>query len=171
VPNRLSTPPTHPTLAGIQAPSRVPPPPPPPREDSIAVLTRTQAELRDARVEIERQREQIKGRDSTIAELQAKLNERDATIAAHAQQLAEARTQQVASVPAGDDLKRIRGIGPGFERVLQGAGITTFATIAAWTAEDVVRVANLLNTQPARIERGAWISQAQALCDQAPTAS
>jgi predicted flap endonuclease-1-like 5' DNA nuclease len=151
------------TITGLTSPSRVPPPPPPPprREDLQQAIAAAQVELRQARLEIERQREQIKGRDTHIAELREKLQGRDL-------ELAELRARTISAptattVAASDDLKRIKGVGPGFERALREAGVTSFATIAAWTPDDVARFAELLGTHKSRIERAQWIEQARVL--------
>jgi predicted flap endonuclease-1-like 5' DNA nuclease len=122
-------------------------------------LTRLQNELRDARNELSYQREQIKGRETHIAELRTTLAEREITIEQLRAQLAHVR----AAEPQLDDLKRIRGIGPGFERVLHEAGVTAFASIASWTSDDIAKIAALLRTQPARIQRGQWVEQARVL--------
>jgi large subunit ribosomal protein L17 len=54
---------------------------------------------------------------------------------------AEAITPVVAPVPAApDDLKRIEGIGPKISSALQGAGITTFAQLAAADADQLRQV-------------------------------
>lgn len=59
-----------------------------------------------------------------------------------------------------DDLKRIKGVGPGLEKTLNELGIYTFAQIAAWTAEDVAWVDGNLKFK-GRIERDDWMSQAK----------
>jgi NADH-quinone oxidoreductase subunit E len=66
--------------------------------------------------------------------------------------------------PAGekDDLKLITGIGPGIEGKLNGLGITTYRQIAAFTAEDIVKVDTALSFR-GRIERDQWLKQADAL--------
>ena len=65
-------------------------------------------------------------------------------------------------VEARDDLKRIRGIGPVMERLLNDIGVTSFAQLAAFTPEDVRRVAAVIETFPGRIERDDWVGQASA---------
>jgi predicted flap endonuclease-1-like 5' DNA nuclease len=62
----------------------------------------------------------------------------------------------------GDDLKRIKGVGPKLEATLHGLGITSFSQIAAWTADDVTRVDDALKFQ-GRIDRDGWIEQAKIL--------
>lgn len=63
----------------------------------------------------------------------------------------------------GDDLTRIKGIGPTFAKALHAAGIRTFAAIAAWTDKDIQRIAPLIKTTPARIEKSDWIQSAKGL--------
>lgn len=65
--------------------------------------------------------------------------------------------------PAGDDLKRIPGIGPKYERVLNELGVRTFAQIAGWTAEDIARFSAKLKVHASRIEKSDWVGEAQKL--------
>jgi len=67
--------------------------------------------------------------------------------------------------PAGkkDDLKRIRGIGSVMEKMLNRLGITTFAQISKFSANDVTRVTDAIKTFPDRIHRDKWINQAKLL--------
>jgi predicted flap endonuclease-1-like 5' DNA nuclease len=68
-----------------------------------------------------------------------------------------------ASALAGDDLTRIKGIGPKFARLLNEIGITTFAQVAAWTDEDVELVAAELGIASSRIRKSGWIEAAARL--------
>ncbi len=65
-----------------------------------------------------------------------------------------------------DDLKKISGVGPALEKKLNGLGVTRFAQIAAFTAEDIKRVDDALSFK-GRIERDDWVSQAKALAEAA----
>jgi predicted flap endonuclease-1-like 5' DNA nuclease len=61
--------------------------------------------------------------------------------------------------PAPDDLKRIEGIGPKISTVLQGAGVTTFAQLAAVEVsrlEHIVRAAGIRLADPS-----TWPEQAR----------
>jgi predicted flap endonuclease-1-like 5' DNA nuclease len=60
-------------------------------------------------------------------------------------------------------LRRIRGIGPAYQRVLEQAGITRVQQIAIWTTADVLAFADKLKIRPERITKEAWIAQAQSL--------
>ncbi len=64
---------------------------------------------------------------------------------------------------AADDLKRIRGIGPVLETLLNRLGVYHFRQIASWTSEEISWVASHVNTFPDRIERDGWTTQAAAL--------
>ncbi|MQB43463.1 5' DNA nuclease [Rhizobium sp. ICMP 5592] len=61
-----------------------------------------------------------------------------------------------------DDLKRISGIGPKLEQVLNGRGILRVADIAAWSDADVARIDEELGFD-GRIRRDDWVGQARAL--------
>lgn len=60
-----------------------------------------------------------------------------------------------------DDLKKIHGIGPVIERVLNRMGTHTFLQIAQWDHTDIERIADKLNTFPDRIVRDNWIEGAK----------
>ncbi len=70
---------------------------------------------------------------------------------------------QARPTDGGDDLKRIKGVGPQLEGVLHTLGYYTFAQVAAWTPENVGWVDQHLAGFRGRIERDDWVSQAKAL--------
>jgi NADH-quinone oxidoreductase subunit E len=59
-----------------------------------------------------------------------------------------------------DDLKRIKGVGPKIEGILNGLGIYHFSQIADWTRDNVEWVDGYLKFK-GRIDRDDWISQAR----------
>ncbi|WP_075288697.1 hypothetical protein [Pararhizobium arenae] len=63
---------------------------------------------------------------------------------------------------ASDDLKKIAGIGPKLEQVLNGMGIRRYQDIARWTDKDVQRVDEQLGFS-GRIARDGWVESAKAL--------
>ncbi|WVT74481.1 NADH:ubiquinone oxidoreductase [Sinorhizobium chiapasense] len=67
-----------------------------------------------------------------------------------------------AKAKAADDLKRISGIGPKLEQVLNAKGISGFADIAGWSEADVARFDDELGFG-GRIKRDDWVGQAKAL--------
>ncbi len=72
------------------------------------------------------------------------------------------RPRPLAKPKAVDDLKKIGGVGPKLEKVLNGLGVWTFAQIAAWSPEEIAWVDDYLAFK-GRIERDGWIAQARAL--------
>jgi len=62
-----------------------------------------------------------------------------------------------------DDLKLIKGIGPKFEKDLNGKGIYYFRQIAAWKKKDVDMVEGVIDSFPGRIGRDEWVKQAGGL--------
>lgn len=83
--------------------------------------------------------------------------------------IAAAATAEVVASPAeapsgeGDDLTRIKGLGPKIATLLRGLGVTRFAQIAAWSEADVARIDGQLGTFQGRIVRDNWIEQARYL--------
>jgi len=61
-----------------------------------------------------------------------------------------------------DDLKKITGIGPKLETVLNGLGIWTYAQIAAWSPAEIAWLDDHLGFS-GRIGRDRWVEQAAAL--------
>lgn len=105
---------------------------------------RTEAQLRS---------EFVEGHAASSAALRARVAELEAALAAAK---VDARPEQVG-------LRRIRGIGPAYERALLGLGITRIAQIAALTQDDIVRIAPQIKAQPDRILRDDWVGQAERL--------
>ncbi|HTO30104.1 MAG TPA: NADH:ubiquinone oxidoreductase [Pararhizobium sp.] len=61
-----------------------------------------------------------------------------------------------------DDLKKISGIGPKLEQVLNGMGVRRYADVALWTDKDMQRFDEHLGFS-GRIARDGWVEQAKAL--------
>lgn len=64
---------------------------------------------------------------------------------------------------SGDDLTRIKGLGPKISGLLGEMGVTSFAQIAAWSDADVERVDAELGRFKGRITRDQWVAQAKLL--------
>lgn len=71
--------------------------------------------------------------------------------------LADARAR------GADDLKRIKGVGPKLEKVLNGLGYFHFDQIAAWDAAELELVDGALEGFSGRATRDDWIGQAAEL--------
>lgn len=63
----------------------------------------------------------------------------------------------------GDDLTRIKGLGPRLAAQLQGLGVTSFAQIAAWDEPEIDRIDAQLGRFQGRIRRDQWPEQARLL--------
>ncbi len=73
-----------------------------------------------------------------------------------------ARPATAVGVLEPDDIEEIVGIGPVIGAHLREQGITTFAQIAAWTAQDAIRIGDEIDF-PGRVDREHWIEQAREL--------
>jgi predicted flap endonuclease-1-like 5' DNA nuclease len=62
-----------------------------------------------------------------------------------------------------DDLKRIRGVGAGLEKILHRLGVYYFWQVAEWDKSDVRFVDAHLEIFKGRIERDQWVEQAEGL--------
>jgi predicted flap endonuclease-1-like 5' DNA nuclease len=67
------------------------------------------------------------------------------------------------SEAAGDDLGRIKGVGPKLKALLASLGVTSYAQIAAWTDEDIAKIDAQLGTFAGRARRDNWVEQARLL--------
>jgi len=73
-----------------------------------------------------------------------------------------AETVAITAAPVADDLTRMTGIGPKLSAALAARGVTTFAQIAGWTAEDLATIDEALSLK-GRAAREAWVAQAKRL--------
>jgi large subunit ribosomal protein L21 len=73
-------------------------------------------------------------------------------------------TKAIAQAPTShDDLKLISGVGPGLEKKLHDAGITSYSQIAALTPAEIAELEANVVKFTGRITRDDWIGQAQQL--------
>lgn len=63
----------------------------------------------------------------------------------------------------GDDLRRIKGVGPKLVTLLHEQGVTSFAQVAAWNDADIDRIDAQLGRFQGRIRRDNWVEQAKLL--------
>jgi predicted flap endonuclease-1-like 5' DNA nuclease len=63
----------------------------------------------------------------------------------------------------GDDLRRIKGLGPKLVTLLNALGVTSYAQIAGWSEADIDRIDAQLGTFAGRIRRDSWVEQAKLL--------
>ena len=64
-----------------------------------------------------------------------------------------------------DDLKRIRGVGPKLEDMLNDMGFYHFDQIAAWGPQEVAWVDQNLQGFKGRVSRDGWVAQARTLAE------
>ena len=64
---------------------------------------------------------------------------------------------------AADDLKKIRGVGPKLEKMLNTLGVFHFWQIASWGADEVAWVDENLEGFSGRVSRDDWVGQAKLL--------
>lgn len=66
-------------------------------------------------------------------------------------------------VGVGDDLTRIKGLGPKLAEQLNALGVTRFAQIAEWDDAEIDRIDAQLGRFQGRIRRDDWLTQAGLL--------
>ncbi|KIC48491.1 NADH-quinone oxidoreductase subunit E [Tateyamaria sp. ANG-S1] len=64
-----------------------------------------------------------------------------------------------------DDLKLIKGVGPGLEKELNAAGVYHFDQIASWTEDEVAWADQNLVRFKGRVSRDNWVTQAKDLSE------
>jgi predicted flap endonuclease-1-like 5' DNA nuclease len=82
--------------------------------------------------------------------------------AAHEADVVEVVTAPVIEGPvvAGDDLTRLKGVGPKLSARLKELGVVSFAQIAGWSAADLAGIDAQLGTFAGRPARDGWVEQA-----------
>jgi len=71
--------------------------------------------------------------------------------------------KSVGPVGDGDDLSRIKGVGPKLVVLLNSLGIDRYEQIAAWSDEDIDRIDGQLGAFAGRPRRDSWVEQAKLL--------
>ena len=128
------------------------------------------AQLEELATERRRLQDEVQDSRQLITELEVRASDAiipdllDAPLA-HPEQAADAApagllSQRPAEV---DDLKRIKGIGPVLERVLNENGIYQYRQLARFSPQDVEWINQAIDAFPGRIQRDGWVAQAQAL--------
>lgn len=75
---------------------------------------------------------------------------------------AKPAAKKAAATDGADDLKKLSGVGPALEKKLIEAGVTSFAQIAGWSADDIAAMDEKLSFK-GRIDREGWVEQAKTL--------
>lgn len=84
-------------------------------------------------------------------------------IVAHAAAEEVADAAPVIAASSGDDLGRIKGVGPKLKALLASLGVTSYAQIAAWDDADIARIDAQLGSFAGRATRDNWVEQARLL--------
>lgn len=109
---------------------------------------------------------------AALAGLRARLAELESTkgqeLERLTRELAEARAATLPAAPVRSGkplqgLRRIRGIGPGYQRALEQLDVTRVQQIAVWTDDDVRLFAEKLRIRAERIFQEDWVGQARGL--------
>lgn len=82
-----------------------------------------------------------------------------------AEVIAAAVHEETSTVALGDDLTRIKGLGPKLAALLGQLGVTSFAQIAAWSEDDIAAIDPKLGAFAGRPTRDKWAEQARLLAD------
>jgi predicted flap endonuclease-1-like 5' DNA nuclease len=132
------------------------------RTDFVDTHAASSASLRARVAELEAELTGLPELDLKLVELEAKLRERDEQI----RELTE-QVNRTDSKPPSErvGLRRIRGIGPAYERALLALGVTTVAQVARFTPDEIERIAPLIKARADRILRDDWVGQARLLSD------
>lgn len=69
-----------------------------------------------------------------------------------------------------DDLKKIKGVGPKLEKLLNSMGFYHFDQVAGWTSSEVAWVDENLEGFKGRVSRDNWVEQAKLLASGGETA-
>lgn len=72
-------------------------------------------------------------------------------------------TEPASDTGEGDDLRRIKGLGPKLVTTLHALGVTRYAQIAAWSDADLDDLDTKLGAFAGRPRRDSWVEQARLL--------
>lgn len=106
--------------------------------------------------------EAVGGSLSVVADAPVKAAPKKAAAKKPAAEKPAAKKAAPKATAAADDLKQLSGVGPALEKKLIEGGVTTFAQIAAWNADDIAAMDEKLSFK-GRIEREGWVAQAAEL--------
>ena len=120
-----------------------------------AIIDLAQAAAARAAVELSDRTEQVVGIAETVAEVPVSVAEDAVSVATVAAEILEPQ-----------DLTRLMGIGPKLAAALAERGVTRYAHIAAWTADDLAEFDKALDLK-GRAVRDAWVAQAKRFVSEA----
>jgi predicted flap endonuclease-1-like 5' DNA nuclease len=121
------------------------------------------------RAEKELHQSAVTGLRARLASLEAEKEAERARLEAELREARAAKPVAAPSVPPAvaaktpQGLRRIRGIGPAFQRALENLGVTRVEQIAAWSPADITSFADKLKIRPDRVTKDDWVGQAKRL--------
>ena len=110
-------------------------------------------------------RTRVTGASKDVLDEGAERAQRNAALVESAPAAQRDETLTQATANGGDDLTRIKGVGPKLVAVLNGLGVTSFAQIAAWDDAKIDRIDAELGRFQGRIRRDDWVGQAKLLAE------
>jgi len=130
-------------------------------DEHFAAQAGLRQRLAEVDAELLQTRQALTAAEARTAALEARLAAAEAHVVSAAPAAAEAPVARAAKQVQG--LRRIRGIGPGYQRLLEQLGVTRVQQVATWSAADVASFAEKLRIKPERIKKDDWVGQARAL--------
>lgn len=124
-----------------------------------AESARLRRELEQAQSELEQVRTELEQAQSELGQARSELEQARSRVTDTAP--APVSGSRASKAPQG--LRRIRGIGPAYQRVLEQAGVTRVQQVARWTEAELVLFAEKLKIRPDRISKDDWVGQAKSL--------
>jgi predicted flap endonuclease-1-like 5' DNA nuclease len=118
-------------------------------------LEEARADLQQARAELEQTRAEL---EQTRAELEQARARKPDVAASASPAPGPSRAGKVVQ-----GLRRIRGIGPAYQRVLEQLGVSRVQQVAGWSDADILVFAEKLKIRPDRITKDDWVGQARSL--------
>lgn len=130
------------------------------REERLRIATNSELQMRTELSRLTREISSLKtGRDAVDHERSSSPK----TFTAATTVTSVSGGQHESPHQVADDLKKIAGIGPKLERLLNEHGVYRYRDIAAWGPSEIEHFSHLLGGFRGRIERDNWIAQATAL--------
>lgn len=138
------------------------------REQQRRIVTNNQ--LKERVQELESVEADNKLRDRQISELKKRLRDlsKNSRLKSDKPKKQEKKTKSRAlpsplytAPEEKDDLKKINGIGPVMEKLLNSLGITSFKQVAEFNTDDISTITDAIKAFPGRIERDNWVGGAK----------
>jgi predicted flap endonuclease-1-like 5' DNA nuclease len=132
-------------------------------EQSHTQAAQSQAELEQSRARASQSLTELMQARAQLDDVRAELEQARAHEQVRPSDPAGASSAQLRAAKVVQGLRRIRGIGPAYQRVLEQLGVTRVQQIAKWSQADVLAFAEKLKIRPDRIAKDDWVGQASGL--------